>query len=118
MCKGRCRVHDVTTVCSRQQKSQRMRRGVRSKAALKCLAQSGYKSPAELCYSILALEASPQVNSSGAPHLFQPTSSCNQVKAPSRLAVQLCSTEQVAPAEVPIQLQTQTVLIDICLMCS
>lgn len=63
-CKGRCRV-----------------RGVSRQAA-------------EVCHSILALEASPQVSSSGAPHCFQPTSSCRQVKVLSCFAVQFCSTEQ------------------------
>lgn len=48
--------------------------GVKNTAALNCLAQSWDKSRAELCCSVLALEASPQVSSSGAPHLFQPTS--------------------------------------------
>lgn len=47
------------------------------------------------------------MSSSGVPHLFKPTSICRQVKAPSCLAVQLFSTEQVAPAEELIQLQTQ-----------
>jgi len=108
----------VPTVCGREEKSQRMGCGVRSKAARSCLAQSWDKSPAELCYSGLALETSPQVGSSGAPHLFQPTSVCRQVKASSRLAVRLCSPEQVASAVVPIQLQTRTALMDICLTCS
>lgn len=84
----------MTTVCSREQKTQRMHHGVRNKAALSCLAQSWGKSPAELCYSVLALEASPQVSFSGALHLFQPISSWRQVKAPSRLAVQLHSIEK------------------------
>lgn len=95
--------------------------GVRNEAALSCRAHSWDKPPAEVLQGVLwhiGLGGISTGELLWCTPSFAATPSCRQVKVLSCFAVQLCSMEQVAPAEVPSSSRLKQVLTDICLMCS